>query len=139
MPKLAPTDVSVYDFLDAVVHDGRREDATVLLDLFQRASGFEPRMWGPTIVGFGAYHYRYASGHEGDAPLAAFSPRQANMVVYIAPGLLEANADLAELGKHRATKGCLYFGRLTNIDLGVLMDLVVESIELTVERYTQGQ
>lgn len=139
MAKLAPTGVDVHDFIESVENDGRREDAYVLLDHFQRTTGFEPRMWGPSIIGFGAYHYRYESGHEGDAPLAAFSPRKANMVVYVAPGLFEADVDLTSLGKHRASKGCLYFGRIANIDLDILMALVKASADLTEKRYPQDR
>ncbi len=102
-PKLAPTAAVVSDFLAAVEADGRREDASVLLKLFQRATAFEPRMWGPSIVGFGSYHYRYDSGHEGDAPLAAFSPRKANMVVYLAPDVLEGNRRSQALSEARAS------------------------------------
>ena len=138
MPKLAPTDVSVKEFLDAVENPGRREDAYILLELIQRATGLEPRMWGPSIVGFGTYHYRYASGHEGDAPIAAFAPRKANMVVYLAPGFPQDNPDLAKLGKHKTGKGCLYLGRLSNIDLKVLEKLIVDSADLTAERYPQN-
>lgn len=131
MSKLAPTDARVQDHLDAIEHPGRREDAYALLDLFHHATGFEPRMWGTTIVGFGTHHYCYASGHEGDGPIAAFSPRKANMVVYFAPGFLERSPALTKLGKHKAGKGCLYIGRFSNIDLNVLEDLIVASTNLT--------
>lgn len=133
--KLAPTDVSVKDYLNAVANPGRREDAFVLLDLIQSATGLEPRMWGPSIVGFGSYHYRYASGHEGDAPIAAFAPRKANMVVYLASELQLDELDLTTLGKHRAGKGCLYLGRLSSVDLKVLEKLIVTSADVIVELY----
>lgn len=138
MPRLAPTDMAVTEFIDKVENPGRREDAYTLLELFERITGFEARMWGPSIIGFGSYHYRYASGHEGDAPLAAFAPRKANMVVYLTPGLAESATKLASLGKHRASKGCLYLGRLSSIDLDVLADLVVTSKDFALEQYPHG-
>lgn len=138
MPALAPTDVSVTEFLEGVEQPGRRADAKVLCDLLQEVSGQPPRMWGPSIVGFGSYHYRYDSGREGNAPLAAFSPRKANMVVYLAPGFQERGFDLSALGKHKASKGCLYLGSLAAIDLGALAELVADSIKLTAERYQHG-
>ncbi len=127
MSELAPTEVNVDEFLSTVENPGRRADAHVLLDLIKRATGLDPRMWGPSIVGFGSYHYRYTSDHEGDAPLAAFSPRKANLVVYLTPGMPDRGPELAKLGKHRAGKGCLYLGRLSNVDLGVLEGLIVDS------------
>ncbi len=117
--KTKPTSVSVAHFLDRAEPSGRREDAYTLLDIMTRASAVDPVMWGPSIVGFGSYHYRYASGHEGDMPVIGFSPRKAAMSVY---GLhFYDDVSLLEgLGPHKLGKGCLYLGRFHKLDLTVL-------------------
>lgn len=114
-----PTGVSVEAFLAASEPAGRRDDALVLLAIMRRATGVEPVMWGPSIVGFGSYHYRYASGHEGDMPVIGFSPRKAAMSVY---GLHYDNDEslLDGLGPYKTGKGCLYLGRFAKLDLDVL-------------------
>ncbi|MBY6154247.1 DUF1801 domain-containing protein [Vannielia litorea] len=119
-----PTDADPRAFCEAVVHPGRREDALRLLDLFGQTSGYAPRMWGPTIVGFGQYHYTYASGRTGDWLATGFSPRKANMVVYIMPGYTDFSHILARLGPHKIGKSCLYLGRLGKIDEAVLAELI---------------
>jgi hypothetical protein len=118
-----PSDQSVEAFLNAVPDAQKRADSFALLALMQRVTGAQPVMWGPAIVGFGSYHYRYESGREGDAPKIAFSPRKQNLALY---SLGLANApDLAErLGKYKTGKGCLYINRLADIDLAVLEELV---------------
>lgn len=122
---MVTTDSDVTSFVDAVPGDVRRRDAQTLLELFARATGETPRMWGPTIVGYGEYHYRYASGREGDAPATGFSPRKASTTIYLADGV-DAHADeLATLGEHSTGVGCLYLRNLERIDLDVL-ELVVE-------------
>ncbi|MCK0151033.1 DUF1801 domain-containing protein [Marivita sp. S6314] len=118
------TDASVDAFVDSVAHPGRREDARVLLELFRDETGFAPRMWGPSIIGFGWYHYTYASGREGDFLATGFSPRKANMSVYILPGYTDYSEILAALGPHKLGKSCLYLGRLSKIDLTVLRRLI---------------
>lgn len=117
--KTKPTDVSVDAFLAATEPVGRREDAFVLLEMMRRATGVEPVMWGQSIVGFGSYHYRYASGHEGDMPVIGFSPRKAAMSVY---GLhYYGDESLLEgLGPYKAGAGCLYLGRFSKLNLNVL-------------------
>lgn len=122
--KTRPTDASVDEFLAGVDHPRRRADAEVLLELFRRATGQEATMWGPSIVGFGSYHYRYASGREGDAAAVGFSPRRANLVLYglaVHPGAPE---QLARLGPHRTGAACLYLTRLDGADLDVLEEMV---------------
>ena len=122
-PKTVPTDASVADFL-AGVPDARRADATALCALMTKATGASPAMWGPSIVGFGTYHFVYASGREGDWPPVGFSPRKANLTVYLADGIAKHAALLAKLGPHTTGKGCLYLKRLSDADPKVLEKLV---------------
>jgi hypothetical protein len=128
-PALSPTPVDPREFLAAVPHAVRRADGEVLLRLMEDVTGQPARMWGPSIVGFGQYHYRYASGHEGDAAAVAFSPRKAHLVLY---GLTYAGSSdvlLAELGKHKRGAGCLYVNKLADIDLVILRQLVEEGYD----------
>ncbi|SMP23001.1 DUF1801 domain-containing protein [Shimia sagamensis] len=122
--KTAPSDVSPQDFLQTVKPARRQSDALALLDLFQRVSGYPPVMWGPSIIGFGQYHYRYNSGREGDFLATGFSPRKANLVLYIMPGYQDYSAILARVGKHKLGKSCLYINKLDDIDLTVLEELI---------------
>ena len=117
-------DASVEAFIDAVDHARRREDARILLELMRRVTGEEPVMWGPSIVGFGSYHYRYASGQAGDWPIAGFSPRRQNLSIYIMPGFKGYQGLLSGLGKHKTGKSCLYVNKLADVDLDVLEALV---------------
>ncbi|MFC4602338.1 DUF1801 domain-containing protein [Rhodococcus kronopolitis] len=120
-------DPAVRAFLDRVGHRVRRRDADTLLALMETATGERAAMWGPSIVGFGSYHYRYASGREGDAPAAGFAPRKAASVIYLSDGV-GAHPDLVErLGPHTAGVGCLYLKDLADIDLRVLTELVARS------------
>lgn len=122
--KTKATTVSVDAFIDAVSHPGRQADARVVLDMMTRVTGEQPRMWGASIIGFGSYHYRYESGHEGDMCRIGFSPRAANIVLYIMPGFAEEGVRLAALGKHKIGKSCLYVNRLADVDLAVLEAMV---------------
>ena len=122
--KTRPTDASVEAFIDAVDHPRRREDARTLLELMQRVTGEKPVMWGPSIVGYGSYHYRYASGQEGDWPIAGFSPRKQNLSIYIMPGFEKYEGLLSRLGKHKTGKSCLYVNKLADVDMEVLEALV---------------
>lgn len=124
------TAASVYAFIDTHPKEAMRDDSLVLIALMQELTGEEPHMYGPTIIGFGTYHYTYASGHSGSAPLAAFSPRKTELVLYLGQEVQDAET-LAKLGKHKATKGCLYVKRLADIDLKVLKALVKRSIAAT--------
>ncbi|MEV0717935.1 DUF1801 domain-containing protein [Asanoa sp. NPDC050611] len=125
---MVPVDAAVESFLAAVADERRRADARTLVALMGEITGEAPRMWGASIVGFGSYHYRYESGHEGDAPLAGFSPRKANLVVYLVGGYQERYArTVARLGKHRTGKGCLYLNRLSDVDEGALRELIERS------------
>ncbi len=118
--KTQPTDRSVAGFISAMEHERKRADAEALDALFRRVSGFEPVMWGLSIVGYGRYHYRYASGREGDFLATGFSPRKANLSIYIMPGYADFGDILKDLGKHRTGVSCLYVNRLADIDLDVL-------------------
>ena len=122
--KTQQTDADVRGFLEAVTHAGRREDGFALDALFREVTGFRPKMWGPSIVGYGSYHYTYDSGREGDSLATGFSPRKANLVLYIMPGYQDYAAMLSGLGKHRLGKSCLYLGSLKNIDMDVLARLI---------------
>jgi hypothetical protein len=126
--KTTPTDVDPEEFVAAVEHATRRADALVLLEMMRRVTGCEPKMWGPSIVGFGRYHYRYESGREGDSMLTGFSPRKAKSVVYILPGYDDIADDLAQLGKHTIGKSCLYINKLADVDLAVLERIVADSV-----------
>ncbi len=128
--KTKPTQVSVDDFIAAVEKPVRRADAQVLRQLMERATGERATMWGPSIIGFGSYHYRYASGHEGDAPRVGFSPRSANLVLYVG-GFAEYEALLAKLGQHKTSKVCLYLSKLADVDLGVLEKIVRNTYQAT--------
>jgi hypothetical protein len=126
--KTKPTKLSVAAFIDALTDPARRADAKTLLKLMQSAAGEKPKMWGPSIIGFGSYHYRYESGREGDMPIIAFSPRKAATVLYGMTGFSDAASFLAKLGKHTTGKGCLYIKKLADVNQHVLEALVVKSL-----------
>jgi len=119
-----PTGAGVADFLDAVEHPTRRADAFALDALFRKVTGWQPQMWGPSIVGYGSYRYRYDSGRSGEMCATGFSPRKANLSVYIMPGYADFGEILAGLGKHRLGKSCLYINKLADIDREVLKRLI---------------
>jgi len=123
------------DYINNVDHKGRREDALLLLPMMEDITKETARLWGPSIVGFGSYHYVYDSGREGDGPLTGFAPRKANMVVYVMPGFDDYPSLLADLGKHKVGKSCLYLGRLSGVDMGVLRKLVVASVNHMKKKY----
>ncbi|WP_149202955.1 DUF1801 domain-containing protein [Actinotalea subterranea] len=120
-------DGDVAAFVAAVTDDVRRQDAEALVELMRRVTGEPPRLWGTSIVGFGRYHYAYASGREGDAPAAGFSPRASATTVYLMDGVDEHAELLTSLGRHRVGKGCLYVRRLSDVDVGVLEEIVRRS------------
>ena len=126
--KTQPNDKSVTDFLDNVENDTKREDSFTILELMKKATGVEPIMWGDSIIGFGTYHYKYASGREAEWFLTGFSPRVQNLTLYIMDGFDEYDKLLGNLGKHSTGKSCLYVKRLENIDLEVLKELVEKSV-----------
>lgn len=128
-PKTQPTDQSVEDFLNAIPNEQKRADAFAVLKLMKQITRAEPQMWGSSIVGFGRYRLKYASGREGDWPLAAFSPRKQNLTLYIMAGF-EGYADLLKkLGKFKTGKACLYVNKLADVDLPTLKELVKQSVK----------
>ena len=133
--KTKQTKANVGAFLDAVANAGRREDAKTLCALMQEATGETPAMWGPTMVGFGRYRYAYESGHSGEAFRLGFSPRKANLVLYVLTGFPEQNQVLGRLGKHKTGKVCLYLNRLSEIDQRVLRELIERSWAWMNQRY----
>ena len=141
--KTKPTQVSVEEFIAAVEPASKREDAPVLDALFRKVTGMPPRMWGPTIIGYGEYHYRYPSGREGDMCRVGFSPRKAKHSLYIgcACGGKEGpafEALLARLGKHsRGDGGCLYVNKLADIDLAVLEEMIALGWQNSFETYPE--
>lgn len=122
--KTAPTDQSVQTFIAAVEPEAKRNDARVLDQLFREVTGFQPVMWGPSIIGYGQYHYVYDSGRQGDFLATGFSPRKARHSIYIMPGYADFGDILARLGKHKMGKSCLYVNKLADIDLDVLAELI---------------
>jgi hypothetical protein len=123
--KTKPTDADVAAFLASIPDERKRRDSQALLQMLQEVTGEPPRLWGPTIVGFGEYHYRYASGNEGDWFLAGFSPRKQNITLYSAGAFVEHPELLAKMGKHKLGKGCLYINKLQDVDQEVLRTLLV--------------
>jgi len=126
--KTKPTAVSVTSFVNALTDSVKRADAKTLIGLMKSATGEAPRMWGPSIIGFGTHHYKYASGREGDTVVVGFSPRKPAMVLYGVMGCENTEALLAKLGKHTTGKGCLYIKTLFDVDQKVLRELIVESV-----------
>jgi len=126
--KTKETDQSVVEFINEVESPKKREDAYKLLDIFEETTGYEAKMWGPSIIGFGSYHYVYPTGHEGDAPLVGFSPRKAKISIYLATGDTEREALLSQLGKHTSGKACVYINKLDDIDVNILKQLIRQSI-----------
>jgi len=135
--KTKPTKVSVSTFLDQLTDQTRRADARKLVRLMQDATAEKPKMWGPSIIGFGSCHFEYDSGREGDMPLIGFSPRKAATVLYLATG--ESNTLLAKLGKYTSGKSCLYIKKLTDVDQAVLEPLVGKSVAVMRARYPRKE
>jgi hypothetical protein len=126
--KTKPTKLSVPAFIDALTDQSRRADAKALIKLMQNAAGEKPKMWGPSIIGFGSYHYTYESGREGDMPIIAFSPRKAATVLYGMAGFSGAKGLLEKLGKYTTGKGCVYIKKLADVDQKVLQAMAVKSV-----------
>lgn len=136
--KTKPTPVAVADFIAAVPDPVRRADAEALVALFEAASGEPAAMWGSSIIGCGSYHYRYASGHEGDMARISFSPRKAETVLYLAEEFPDRAELFARLGKHRVGKSCVYIKRLADIDMAVVRALVDASLAATEAAYPRS-
>jgi hypothetical protein len=135
--KTKPTKLSVAAFIDALTDPSRRADAKALVKLMKRAAGEKPQMWGPSIIGFGSYHYRYDSGREGDMPLIGFSPRKSATVLYNTHASSDSKVLLGKLGKHTTGKGCLYIKKLADVDQKVLEAMIVKSVAVLRARYSE--
>lgn len=137
--KTAYTEVSVVEFINSFVDkEQKRKDSFRLIELMQEWSGFEPKMWGPTIIGFGSYHYKYASGHEGDAPIIGFSPRKAEFSLYVTAPANDSKGLLRELGTYKMGKACIYFKKLSDLNLQVLEKLSKATIKYINENHECG-
>jgi hypothetical protein len=133
--KTKKTDNSVIEFIENVESLKKREDAYKLLDIFTETTGYIAKMWGPSIIGFGTYHYKYNSGHEGDAPLVGFSPRKAKISLYFATGETKREELLKYFGKHTTGKACVYINKVADIDVDVLKALINQSVTFLKEIY----
>ena len=133
--KTKATDASVDAYIDAIADPARRTDCQALVRLLQAITGQRPRMWGSSIVGFGSYHYKYESGREGDACATGFSSRKTDISVYLTASFPGQEALLARLGKHKMGKACLSIRRLSDVDIGVLEQLVARSVKAVRKRY----
>jgi hypothetical protein len=127
--KTQKNDASVEDYLNAVANEKQREDSFVVNDLMKEVTGEQPAMWGDSIVGFGSYRYKYASGREGEWPVIGFSPRKQNLTLYIMDGFEDYDSLLEKLGKHKTGKSCLYINKLEDVDLPTLRELIERSVE----------
>ena len=125
--KTTQTNASVEKFISKIENETRRTDSLQLIEIMESITGFAPKMWGPTIIGFGSYQYKYASGHEGDAPLAAFSPRKDSLVLYFS-GFEGKEILLSKLGKHKSSKACVYAKKLDDLDIVVLKKMIKDSM-----------
>jgi hypothetical protein len=133
--KTKATSASVSDYLDAIEEEPRRKDCKELAKLMRRVTGCKPTMWGGSIVGFDQYHYKYASGHEGDACVVGFSSRKQDISVYMFAGCEGAQALLSKLGKHKLGKACLYIKRVSDIELPVLEKMLIQAVAEIKRRY----
>ena len=133
--KTKETDADVIEFIESVDSPKKREDAYRLLQIFEETSDYKAKMWGSSIIGFGSYHYVYATGHEGDAPLVGFSPRKAKISLYFATGDEDRQNLLDNFGKHTSGKSCVYINKVDDIDVVVLKQLILRSISFLQELY----
>ena len=133
--KTTETSKSVTDFINSVSDEIKRKDSFQIIDIMQKQTGFEPKMWGPSFIGFGKYHYKYESGHEGDMPLAAFSPRSTSIVLYFSEEFENKYELLQRLGKHKTGKVCVYIKRINYKDVSVLKKMISNSVKYTKSRY----
>ena len=133
--KTQPTEQSVESFLDSVEDERKRVDSYTLLELIGEITGDKPVMWGSSIVGFGTYHYKYASGREGEFMVTGFSPRKRNLTIYIMPGFDQYEQMLSRLGKYKTGRSCLYVNKLADIDLDVLRELITADVKHMREKY----
>jgi len=127
--KTVETNNSVVDFIHQIADEKKKTDCFALVEIMKEQSGFEPKLWGPSIIGFGAYHYKYESGREGEAPLVAFSPRKNEISLYLSSSFENREGLLQKFGKHKSAKACIYIKRLEDVDLAVLKKMISLSIK----------
>ncbi|MCJ0932385.1 DUF1801 domain-containing protein [Virgibacillus halodenitrificans] len=135
--KTKENDENVIEFIEKVENNRKREDAYKLLEIFTETTGYEAKMWGDSIIGFGSYHYKYKTGHEGDAPLVGFSPRKARISLYFATGDIEREKLLESLGKHKSGKACVYINKVEDVNIHVLKELIERSITFLRKTYPE--
>ena len=133
--KTQKNDSSVLEFLNNVENEKRKTDAFAMLKIMKKLTKEEPKMWGPSLVGFGSYHYKYKSGREGDFFLTGFSPRKQSLTLYIMNGFERYNELMSQLGKYKTGKSCLYINKLEDVDLKILENLIVESVDYMKNKY----
>lgn len=133
--KTKPTKASVIEFINQVDNEQKKQDAMVLLDLMKSITQEEPVLWGPSLIGFGNYHYKYESGREGDFFIVGFSPRKTALTIYIMPGFERYDKLMQQLGKYKTGKSCLYVKKLADIDMNVLTDLIESSVDYMNKKY----
>ena len=133
--KTVENDKSVEDFINAVDNEQKRKDSWEMIALMREITGGEPRMWGSSLVGFGQYHYKYASGREGDSFITGFSPRKTAFTVYVMPGFGDYAGQMTKLGPHKTGKSCLYLKSLNAIDREVLEEIIRDSVNVMRKRY----
>ncbi len=126
---------SVLDFIKKVPDEQRQKDALSIIDIMQKQSGFAPKMWGPAIIGFGSYHYKYESGHEGDAPLIGFSPRKSEFALYLSSRFDDREELLQQFGKHKTAKACIYIKKMEDIHVDILKKMVKNSLAYYKTKY----
>ncbi|WP_226674584.1 DUF1801 domain-containing protein [Rossellomorea aquimaris] len=136
--KTKQNDNSVLEFIERIDNPRKKEDAYRLLDIFSETTGYDAKMWGPSIIGFGSYHYKYKTGHEGDAPLVGFSPRKAKISLYFATGDPNREKLLDTFGKHTSGKACVYINKIADIDESVLKQLILQSVTYLQTIYTEN-
>lgn len=136
--KTKQNDNSVLEFIERIDNPRKKEDAYRLLDIFSETTGYDAKMWGPSIIGFSSYHYKYKTGHEGDAPLVGFSPRKAKISLYFATGDPNREKLLDTFGKHTSGKACVYINKIADIDESVLKQLILQSVTYLQTIYTEN-
>ena len=133
--KTTETSANVHEFIDSIKDETKRKDSLVMIDLIKKQSGHEPKMWGPSIIGFGKYHYKYDSGREGDGPLVGFSPRTSALTLYLSGQFEKRDELLGKLGKHKTDKGCIYIKKLSDISTTILEEMITNHIKHILEIY----
>lgn len=133
--KTKPTDESIRDYINTLPSEAKKEDAWFIHDFMKDLTKLEPKMWGPSIIGFGSYHYKYDSGHEGDMALLCFSPRKPRMVFYVLTDFEGQEELLSKLGKYKTGKVCLYINKLADVDIEVLKQIIKSAWEDALKKW----